>query len=604
MSSFLSYILQVSCASAIFYGYYLFTLRNRKFHQYNRFYLLLAVLASLLVPFLDIPVYFTQHANDEGLLQTISSFQLLGDQGGKAMNEHDASIFTPVNLFYMLYFVLAVIFLARMIFSLASIRHMIRIYPKEKLGDVHIVNTTEPGTPFSFFNWLFWNDGIDANSTNGRQVFSHELFHIKQRHSVDLIVMEIVTIVLWINPFFHLIKKEIKAIHEFLADRHAMEGEEKWSYAELLLMQALGTRHSIVNPFFHNQIKRRIAMITNPKKTSHRYLRQLLVLPLLACVVAIFAFSFKNRVIGEEAPKPLQHENLKPIRDTNPVHVRKIPSVTVQKKAPTTAQLNEWQNEKQYGVWIDGKRIKNSELSNYKASHFSYYSVSRLEKNAVNYGKHYYQVDLMTKEFEKAGKLPTEAEWKKAAQPQQNGALVVIDGEIQVGISANEIELDANVIEKIDVLKGETAISLYGEKGKNGVIVISTSNPASFKLKLKEPSQDPTPLKIKLKEERPVFSKVEIYPEFPGGESGWQNFLRSNLNMSLAKSVPGGPHVVAVEFIIETDGSVSGVRALTKLGHGLEEEAIRVIKLSPKWNAAVQNGKKVRMLMAEKIRFE
>jgi TonB-dependent SusC/RagA subfamily outer membrane receptor len=92
-----------------------------------------------------------------------------------------------------------------------------------------------------------------------------------------------------------LIKKEIKTIHEFLADEYAMLKSENWQYAELLLMQALNTKLHLVNPFFHNQIKRRIAMITSSQKPGHQYLRKLLVLPVAAVIAVLFAFSYKNR---------------------------------------------------------------------------------------------------------------------------------------------------------------------------------------------------------------------------------------------------------------------------------------------------------------------
>ena len=132
-------------------------------------------------------------------------------------------------------------------------------------------------------------------SEKGEQVFRHELFHIEQKHSLDVVYMELLTIIFWINPFLHLIKKEIKVIHEFLADQFAVTQSKNWEYAELLLMQSLGTQHHLANPFFYNQIKRRIAMITSSQKTSYQYLRKIMVLPVATIVVALFAFSYKNK---------------------------------------------------------------------------------------------------------------------------------------------------------------------------------------------------------------------------------------------------------------------------------------------------------------------
>ena len=174
-------------------------------------------------------------------------------------------------------------------------QEIIKTNPVEQFDRIQFVNTSEPGTPFSFFCWLFWNKKIELQSEKGEQIFRHELFHIKQKHSWDIMYLELLTVLLWINPFFHLIKKEVKAIHEFLADQFAVKENQQWEYAELLLMQVLNTKQQLVNPFFHNQIKRRIAMITTSKKPSHQYLRKMMVLPVAAIVIGLFAFSYQSK---------------------------------------------------------------------------------------------------------------------------------------------------------------------------------------------------------------------------------------------------------------------------------------------------------------------
>lgn len=169
-------------------------------------------------------------------------------------------------------------------------------YPVEKINDIDFINTTEPGTPYSFFKNLFWNQKIELNSAEGQQIFRHELFHIRQKHSADILFIEILTAIFWMNPFFFLLKKEIKTIHEFLADRFAVNSHEEWNYAELLLMQVLDSPNNrLTNQFFHNQVKRRIAMITTSKKPSFQYLRKLSVLPIAFLTIALFAFKYKAK---------------------------------------------------------------------------------------------------------------------------------------------------------------------------------------------------------------------------------------------------------------------------------------------------------------------
>jgi hypothetical protein len=193
------------------------------------------------------------------------------------------------------YLLIALMVFVRFILAIHVIRNLIRKYQVERTADIYFVNTAEPGTPFSFFKWLFWNNKIDLQSKNGHQIFRHELFHIRQKHSWDLTFMEIVIAVFWMNPFFHLIKKELKTIHEFLADEFATHENDKWNYAELLLRQVLGYSHNLpVNPFFHNQIKRRIAMITSSKTPKYQFFRKLMILPVSIVVFTLFAFKVKH----------------------------------------------------------------------------------------------------------------------------------------------------------------------------------------------------------------------------------------------------------------------------------------------------------------------
>jgi beta-lactamase regulating signal transducer with metallopeptidase domain len=320
MNPILYYLLQMSIASGILYAYYHLALRNKKFHRYNRFYLLAAVVICIFIPFLNIPVYFTAEETHSSLvLQTltqISSSQAIDINILPVVNEPiKQNWFTWQNLSCSFYILVAFIALLRVLFSLLKIKSIVRNNPVEKLQNIRFINTDEPGTPFSFFKWLFWNRKIELQSEKGEQVFRHELFHIQQKHSLDILFIEMLTVVFWINPFFHLIKKEIKTIHEFLADEFAINKNERWQYAELLLMQAMNTQIRLTNPFFHNQIKRRIAMITSSSKPKYQYLRKLLVLPIASIVIILFAFKYKEkkeiqnglnveRSLNDSIPKP------------------------------------------------------------------------------------------------------------------------------------------------------------------------------------------------------------------------------------------------------------------------------------------------------------
>ena len=298
MKAILIYLLQVIVSSGILFSYYHFFLRNKKFHQYNRYYLLLATAISTFIPFLNIPVYFTLEEVKPILVKTLIIFSSEGVEenlftGNASVQETWFTWKKMISAFYLSIFVFL---FSRFIVALFRIARLVQIYPGEKIDNIHFVKADEPATPFSFLSWLFWNNKIELNSYNGQQIFRHELFHIRQKHSWDIIFLEIISMIFWINPFFHLIKKEIRAIHEFLADKFAVHENQEWDYAELLLMQVLGTPNTrLTNPFFHNQIKRRITMLTTSKKPGYQYLRKIMVLPLAAIIVALFAFTYKNK---------------------------------------------------------------------------------------------------------------------------------------------------------------------------------------------------------------------------------------------------------------------------------------------------------------------
>src|SRR5205085_5379648 len=103
----------------------------------------------------------------------------------------------------------------------------------------------------------------------GKHIFKHEVAHVKEKHSYDKLFLNILLIVAWFNPFFWLIRKELNMIHEFVADKHAVENYDTEAFAAMIL-QAAYPQHQfqLVNHFFYSPIKRRLAMLTknqNPR---------------------------------------------------------------------------------------------------------------------------------------------------------------------------------------------------------------------------------------------------------------------------------------------------------------------------------------------------
>ncbi len=316
----LLYITKVFIASGILFGYYWLFLRNKKFHHYNRFYLLAALIIPIVISFISIPVF-----SDPGNTVREVLYQTITNISAEPLNQTNSEIKSgyewewKVLLFtaYLLICLVLFIIMMRTMFYIIKLR---RKYPFESVSKLKIYDTGEPGTPFSFFQSIFWNRELILDSKEGQQIFRHELFHVQQKHSADILFAELISSIFWINPFFHLIKKELRAIHEFLADQYAIKNEDSTEYAQLLVQRILQTRTLAgSNYFFQTHIKRRIAMITQLKNKKYGYWSRLMVLPvtvLLFCGIALYAGQLPAQTTQKKAPEQKTKEKV--LTDTIP----------------------------------------------------------------------------------------------------------------------------------------------------------------------------------------------------------------------------------------------------------------------------------------------
>ncbi len=288
----LYYLLQVLVCSAVLMVYYLLVLRNKKFHQYNRFYLLGVALVSWMVPLIKI----VWEQERSGVRQVdLLNVVAVNNSEMEAMVTSQQQSLDWVSLLPHLYVGISVFLLVAMLVSLYRIYKIYTTHECSNLQQFYLVMTREKGTPFSFFSYIFWNAEIDIQTPAGKQILQHELTHVTQYHSIDKIVIQLNLIAGWFNPFFWLLKKELDMIHEFIADKKSVEHGDAASLAQMLLTTAYpGQQFPLTNPFFFSPIKRRLKMLTNTKNPTFNYLRRLIVLPLLAVVVLLFAFRAKE----------------------------------------------------------------------------------------------------------------------------------------------------------------------------------------------------------------------------------------------------------------------------------------------------------------------
>jgi N-acetylmuramoyl-L-alanine amidase len=308
MNDLVTYLVKVVLISGLLYGYYRLFLRDRLFHQYNRYFLLGIPVASLLLPWVHLPDgYFFPLITHAPILSDALHAITPGDWNEQALAAGHAGLsqswLNGQVLISGIYLTAMSLLVYPFFRQLWYIRRLRGKYPRENMGRIAFFITREPGTPFSFLNHLFWNEEIDLNSDRGRQIFHHEWYHIRQRHTLDLLLLRTLLVLFWVNPFFYLIYREIRTIHEFLADRHAIAGGDRYDYAEQLVWHSIHDRPlSILNPFFQSSIKRRITMLTQLKSNKPDFWSRAMVLPLAFLLLSAFAVKMRPAL----AVPPLQ----------------------------------------------------------------------------------------------------------------------------------------------------------------------------------------------------------------------------------------------------------------------------------------------------------
>jgi TonB-dependent SusC/RagA subfamily outer membrane receptor len=306
MTALFYYILKVVVCSGILYSYYHFALRNKVFHAWNRFYLLAMIPFSILLPLLEMNII----APADNGTKIVSALRIVAGADEYVLDaETNSGISWSAEMVSLVIYLLVSLTIAA-IFTIGLLRliKMIRKYSPVLLENFYFLNTPEPGTPFSFFRYLVWNQEIPLNTENGQRILEHELVHIREKHSWDKIFIHITLIFFWINPFFWLVRQEMTMVHEFIADRKAIGNGDTEAFAKLILASSFPSHSSfLTQSFFQSSIKRRLAMISKQNNPLVAYVSRLMMIPVVLVMIFAFAVQSEPRFTTYDLPsaKPL-----------------------------------------------------------------------------------------------------------------------------------------------------------------------------------------------------------------------------------------------------------------------------------------------------------
>lgn len=521
MGEFVIYSVKVSMCLVMFYVFYKLLLSRTTLHAFNRFMILALVLVSLMLPFIHLTV---EKPVVEGTV-TIDQLLLMAMVVEQEQPEFH---FSAISVIVLIYIIGVVGFFIKMLISYFGIHRIMKKASKVVDEDgVRIFVVDDDIAPFSWFGNIVISAADYSNNRNA--IITHEKAHVQKWHSVDIMLCNLLTVVQWFNPAAWLMKAELQNVHEFEADEAVLRsGINAMDYQLLLVRKAVGDRlFAIANNLNKDSLKKRIAMMKTKKTNRWASMKALVVLPLAAVAVVAFATpkmaEVENKVVTEsqqlaqaverqvtgqtEAVPTSSKEVAVPVaaskgdvamQETVPADTVKndkiFDVVEVMPSFPGgMMKMMEYLRDnlkypkEMFDQSVEGRVIvgfvvtKTGDIAETKivrsvhpqldaealrvVSSMPKWTPGKLHGEYVNTK---FNVPISFRLNKKSPIIKLDA---TAVSHNGTDPLVVVDGKEMPDIKSLE-KIDPKGIESITVLKNSEALRQYGERGKNGVIVV------------------------------------------------------------------------------------------------------------------------------------
>ena len=507
MEAFGIYSLKAGIILTLFLGIYLLFLQKETFCRFNRGFLLTGLMASLFLPLIIIRYTVEISAPAIAVIE-IETIPV-------GTTDYNAFITLCIRLLPVVYLTGLVILLIVRFIGLAHICISILQNTNKHYADCNVIESSEFNSPFSFFRFVFLPQHVNEVAKN--MILKHEKTHIRQRHWIDLLLTNMLSLLWWFNPVIWLYGKAIRNNHEYLADQDVLIDYQQDNYQHVLLNQYFKTSvFPITNSFSYTNHLKRIKLMKKNISNPFKKLYTLLTVPALT----LFLLAFSEKVYMEEAPNKsvtifkntsivdridpeATDESLRIIDDKEFSTREDIQGEDVEETTLTIRGRGNSQTVNKPLIIVDGKEVSNTK--NLKANDIGSITILKDALAMTQYGekgkngvilidtKRYavqeaqVEQQRIVNEQQKAETEHQQAEQSvnrlqqtsNNSKPSQsftirggNGKepLYFVDGK-EVSRTKN---LKAKDIESIEMLKGGSATTIYGERGYNGVILITT----------------------------------------------------------------------------------------------------------------------------------
>ncbi len=590
------YLLQVSFCWIGFYMLFHLFLRRETFFDINRWYLLGALLIGLVIPLLGSMVKEVTHTYpiDAGpLLYTISETPAYIESSVLA-NSKTYGIAFLIKIIYWLGFAVLTIKFA---LGLAKIYRLYRNSRHENHQDFQLIITHEHHLPFSFFSLIFISELVPLKKGYNKMI-RHELTHIQQWHTLDIILVEILNLFFWFNPILIIYKKALRQSHEYQADAMVVKQSDPKRYGSLLLSQSRsGLELHLTHQFFHSQLKNRIAMMHRKRSHKSALYKYCTILPIF--VLSLFLFSNSSDPIND--PEPFKKEVKDAIRQASSIEDlrNKVWNIIQEHRdtgTDTRTDIDQYLREigRETGIYIEFYFDRNLNFS---------YREDVAKKNG-------YLTDAIR--LFKMPPIYTKLEdVLKEARP--HWPLLKINGNLLHG---HFTRIDPERIAAQSYTPPEEAKKIHGDIAFGGVINLTLKDFDPSELPVYGTLVEANP---KVKTNLEIERKVDVLARFPGCEDiegiEADKCALENFNAYIAEMMHypkeakqlGIEGTVMVRFVVSEYSSIGQPEVIHDIGGGCGEEALYLIQnmnyLANRWQPAMKNGKKVNSIVTLPVKF-
>lgn len=471
----LNYVLEVNICWLGFYLLYSLVLSRETFFEYNRWYLLAGLIGGLLIPLVEYQIIIEQLVE----IPNVSlDLEALSGMTATAVAAEEPSVREMlIKGLFVVYLVGVAVLGVRFIAGLLRIGWLYWRGTKMERPGYALVKTPTVHPPFSFFHWLFQSQKIPLNEADEEKIITHEIEHIRQWHSLDVLLVEMIGIVLWFSPLVWLYRRSLRMIHEYQADEAVLQTTQRKSYGHLLIRQSMsGPPIAIANHFIHSQLKKRLTMMTKKKSTQRSLMKYTFILPVLALMLMAFAPTKVYKMVPVEAPAAeIAVEESNPGPDLG--KIKKELSAILAKRAHSKENIDgklAGLFAQKYDSYIQAHPDHKKDITKVAVLVADHYGMDTTVEDDQMVRGQFRNVFTPKKESLIIEDTPGAGVRIRSANGEQFDPLYIIDGKV-----ASKLQMEAlnpNNIERIDVLKGESAKAAYGEEGENGVVKIMTKS--------------------------------------------------------------------------------------------------------------------------------